>query len=205
MELFWATFLEVSLIGLGLAMDAFAVSICDGITITELSKRKAVAIASTFGLLQGIMPLIGYFIGSLFFKYIESFDHWVAFILLGFIGGKMLYDGIRNLIKCELALPKPFSYKAIFIQGVATSIDALIIGITLCSMTMGLTAGGFDYSIFVEAGIITIITFGVCLIGVILGKGIYRLLKCKYAIAEVVGGVILIAIGLKILIEHLIS
>lgn len=205
MELFWVTFLEVTLIGLGLAMDAFAVSVCDGITITELSKRKAVAIASTFGLLQGIMPLIGYFIGSLFFKYIESFDHWIAFILLGIIGGKMLYDGIKSLIKCELAVPKPFSYKTIFIQGVATSVDALIIGITLCSMTMGLIYDGFDYSIFVEAGIITIITFGVCLIGVILGKGIYRLLKCKYAIAEVVGGVILIAIGLKILIEHLIS
>jgi len=204
MELFWATFLEVMLIGLGLAMDAFAVSVCDGITITKLSKRKAIAIASTFGLLQGIMPLIGYFIGSLFFKYIESFDHWIAFILLGIIGSKMLYDGIRSLVKCELAVPKAFSYKAIFVQGVATSIDALIIGITLCSMTMGLIAGGFDYSIFVEAGIITIITFGVCLIGVTLGKGIYHLLKCKYAIAEVVGGVILIAIGLKILIEHLI-
>ena len=204
MELFWATFLEVMLIGLGLAMDAFAVSVCDGITITKLSKRKAIVIASTFGLLQGIMPLIGYFIGSLFFKYIESFDHWIAFILLGIIGSKMLYDGIRSLIKCELAVPKAFSYKAIFVQGVATSIDALIIGITLCSMTMGLIAGGFDYSIFVEAGIITIITFGVCLIGVTLGKGIYHLLKCKYAIAEVVGGVILIAIGLKILIEHLI-
>lgn len=117
----------------------------------------------------------------------------------------MLYDGIKSLIKCELATPKPFSYKAVLVQGVATSIDALIIGITLCSMTMGLTAGGFDYSIFVEVGIIAIITFVVCLIGVILGKGIYRLLKCKYAIAEVVGGVILIAIGLKILIEHLIS
>lgn len=202
--MFWTSFLEIALIGLGLSMDAFAVSICDGITITKLSKRNAIVIASIFGLLQGIMPLIGYFIGSLFYSYIESFDHWIAFALLSLIGGKMVFDGIKSLVKPEQAKPKQFSYKEIFIQGIATSIDALVIGITLCSMSMGLIANNFDFSIFLQAGIIVAITFAMCSIGLFLGKGINALLKGKFAIAEIIGGIILISIGVKILIDHLI-
>lgn len=205
MTLFWSTFLEVLLIGIGLAMDAFAVSICDGISITNLTKKKAIFISSTFGLMQGIMPIIGYFLGNLFYSYIKNFDHWVAFVLLALIGGKMLYDGIKGLVKPEESKPKVFSYKEVIVQGIATSIDALIIGITLCSMSMGLVANGFDWSIFVEAAIIIIVTFAISLVGIFLGGGINRLLKGKYAIAEIIGGVILIGIGVKVLLEHLLA
>ncbi|HPY80037.1 MAG TPA: manganese efflux pump MntP family protein [Bacilli bacterium] len=205
MDLFIETLVAVAIIGVGLAMDAFAVSICDGITINRLTKGKATIIALTFGLMQGLMPLIGYLIGSLFYKYIESFDHWIAFGLLGFIGGKMLYEGIKSMKLCEVPVPKEFSYKKVLVQGVATSIDALMVGVTLCSMTMGLVVGGFDYSIFVEIGVIAVITFAICIVGILLGKVIYKLINCKYAIAEVIGGLILIGIGLKILIEHLVS
>lgn len=205
MNLFWSTFLEVFLIGIGLAMDAFAVSICDGITITNLNKRKAVVISATFGLMQGIMPIVGFFIGNLFYSYIKNFDHWVAFVLLLIIGGKMLYDGIKGLVKPEEAKPKVFSFKEVFVQGIATSIDALMIGITLCSVSMGLVDGnGFDWSIFVEAGIIIVVTFIISIIGVLLGGGINHLLKGKYSIAEIIGGVILIGIGVKVVLDHLV-
>ncbi|MCB9497943.1 MAG: manganese efflux pump [Erysipelotrichaceae bacterium] len=204
MNVFWTAFWEILLIGIGLAMDAFAVSICNGLSICNLNKKKALIIAITFGLMQGIMPLIGYFIGNIFYVYIRDFDHWVAFILLSLIGGKMLFDGIKALAKPEQTKPKMFSYKEVFLQGIATSIDALIIGVTLCSMTMGLVANNFDWSIFVETGIIALVTFIISAIGIFLGGGINHLLKGKFAIAEIIGGVILIGIGIKTILDHLV-
>jgi putative Mn2+ efflux pump MntP len=200
----WSVFFQIVLIGISLAMDAFAVAICDGLSIVNLNNKRRIFIAVVFGLMQGIMPLIGYYIGSLFYEYIKNFDHWIAFALLALIGGKMLYDGIKGLVKPETCTPEQFKVSKVLFQGLATSIDALAIGITLNGIYM-FTGSGFDWSnIYFEALIIIVITFVISLIGILLGGGITKLLRGKYSIAEIIGGAILIAIGTKILIEHLI-
>ncbi|MFA5283457.1 MAG: manganese efflux pump [Bacilli bacterium] len=201
----WSLLLQIVLIGIGLAMDAFAVSVCDGLVITDLSRKKSLFISGTFGLMQGIMPIIGFFIGTLFYQYIRDFDHWIAFALLVFIGGKMAYEGIKALVRPERLEPKRFSYKEVIVQGIATSIDALAVGISLCGMSVGLIDGnGFDWSIFVEALIIIAITFSISLLGILLGGGINKIMRGKYQIAEIIGGLILISIGVKIVLDHLV-
>lgn len=205
MEFSWSILLQIVLIGVGLAMDAFAVSICDGLSITDINKKRGVFIALVFGLMQGIMPLIGYFIGSLFFEYIKNFDHWIAFVLLLLIGGKMVFDGIKGLVKPETCEPQKFKISQILIQGVATSIDALAVGITLNGVLI-FSGTCMDWAnIYTEVLLIAVITFAISLIGILLGGEISKLLHGKYSIAEIIGGVILIAIGTKILIEHLLS
>lgn len=201
----WSIFLQIILIGVSLAMDAFAVSICDGLSITNLNGKRRVFISVVFGLMQGIMPLIGYYLGSLFYEYIKNFDHWIAFVLLLLIGGKMLYDGIKDLVKPEECKPETFKVSKILLQGLATSIDALAIGITLNGVLV-YTGTSFDWAnIYFEVTLIIIVTFGISLVGILLGGVITKLLHGKYSIAEIIGGVILIAIGAKILIEHLIG
>lgn len=201
----WNLLLQIILIGIGLAMDAFAVSICDGLVITDLSRKKAFLISGTFGLMQGIMPIIGFFIGTLFYQYIKDFDHWIAFALLVFIGGKMAFEGIKVLVKPEKVEPKKFSYKEVIVQGIATSIDALAVGISLCGMSLGLIdINGIDWSIFVEASIIIVITFSISLLGIFLGGVINKIMRGKYQIAEIIGGLILISIGVKIVLDHLV-
>ena len=121
--------LSVFLSGISLSMDAFAVSICDGMIYRDLTKRKAVLMPLTFGLFQALMPIIGFYVGMAFLQYIEAFDHWIAFAILLIIGGKMIFDGIEELRSpVEEITLKKFSLAEVLIQGVATSIDALACG-----------------------------------------------------------------------------
>lgn len=189
------------LFGVSLAMDAFAVSITNGMCYNKLSKGKAVLIPLTFGIFQAAMPLAGYFLMSLFSKYIDRYDHYIAFFLLLFIGGKMVLDGIKDARAEEGEItPKNFSYPTVLVQGIATSIDALAVGVT-----MGTMAGVTNYNIFLFVGIIGVITFILSLVGVILGIKIGKLFKNKLCIAEILGGLVLVGIGIKILVEGIIG
>lgn len=186
--------ISLILIAIGLAMDAFATSIVDGLRYHNTTKRHGVFVALTFGLFQGVMPVIGYFLGSLFIDKIKDYDHWVAFALLVAIGGFMIFEGIKGIVKPESVKEKEFSWKEVILQGIATSIDALAVGITLST---------FDIFIVYDALVITGITFVICLLGFFLGTQISKLLKGKYSIANIIGGVILIGIGISIVIEHM--
>lgn len=198
--------LSVVLSGISLSMDAFAVSVCDGMVYRNLNKRKAVVMPTTFGLFQAIMPIIGFYIGMAF-QQIEAFDavdHWIAFALLLFIGGKMIFDGIRELVskQKEELTPKQFSFPEVLVQGVATSIDALFVGFTLNAMLEGVD--NVQMWAWISVCIIGVITFIISLIGVIIGVNFGKLFRKKASVAEIVGGVVLIAIALKILIEGLL-
>ncbi len=183
-------------IAVGLAMDAFAASIVDGLRYAKATKRHGFFVALTFGIFQGVMPVIGYFLGSLFINYIKDYDHWVAFGLLLLIGGLMIFEGIKGIVKPESVKEKEFSWKEILFQGVATSIDALAVGITLSTLGIFIAWDGL---------VITGVTFVICLVGFFLGKQIAKLLKGRYSIANIIGGVILIAIGVSIVIEHMVG
>lgn len=193
--------LEIVLIGVSLAMDAFAVSITDGVCYRNLNKKKGVTIPITFAVFQMGMPLIGFFVGSLFMQYVDAFDHYIAFGLLLIIGGKMIFDGIREArAKEEEVKEKKFSYPEVLLQGVATSIDALAVGLTLNSMM-----GDMHFAwVFLLTGIIGVITFVISLVGLLIGVKLGKLFKSKAFIAEIIGGAVLIGIGIKILVEGLI-
>ncbi len=193
--------LEIVLIGISLAMDAFAVSIADGMCYKGLTKGKATLIPLTFGILQAVMPLIGFFLGTLFAGYIDKYDHYVAFFLLLIIGGKMALDGIKDLRAGEGEVTdKKFSYPEVLVQGIATSIDALAVGITMLAMDGITTTNVFGF-----VAIIGVITFIISLVGVIIGTTIGKLFKNKASIAEIVGGLVLIGLGIKILVEGIIG
>ena len=179
-------FLELFLIGVGLSMDAFAVALCKGLSMRRINYAHAAVIALFFGVFQAVMPLIGWALGTQFARYITSVDHWIAFALLGYIGGKMLADGIRGEEAEEAA---QLSAGALFMQGVATSIDALSVGFTISEYgwLMALTA----------AIIIAVVTFFICMAGLRIGKKFGTQLSGK---ANILGGVILIGIGLEIFI-----
>lgn len=197
----WLLILEIVLIGVSLAMDAFAVSITDGVCYRNLNKRKGVTIPITFAVFQMGMPLIGFFVGSLFMQYVDAFDHYIAFGLLLIIGGKMIFDGIKEArSKEEEVKEKKFSYPEVLLQGVATSIDALAVGLTLNSMM-----GDMHFAwVFLLTGIIGVITFAISLVGVVIGVKLGKLFKSKAFIAEIIGGLVLIGIGIKILVEGLL-
>ena len=185
--------IQLILIAIGLAMDAFAVGICNGIRIKNIKLWQGIVIALTFGVFQGLMPTIGYFLGDTFMSYIEDYDHWVAFALLDGIGLWMIFEGIKDIIKKEEEKEIKFNIWTVLFQGVVTSIDAFAVGITLTT---------FDIFIAWDALIIFGITFVIAFIGVILGKQINKLLKGKYSIANIIGGLILVALGIYIVIEH---
>lgn len=183
-------FVEILFIGIGLAMDAFAVSICKGLSMKNVKKKDVFIIALFFGGFQALMPFIGWFLGRGFESYITSIDHWIAFILLGIIGGKMLIDGIKG---DDEESDEEFSLdiKELFLLAIATSIDALAIGITFAFLS---------YPIMECVVIIGITTFIISFIGVYIGNVFGAKYEHK---AEIMGGIILIGIGLKILLEHL--
>jgi putative Mn2+ efflux pump MntP len=190
--------------GVALAMDCLALSITDGLVYQDLGKKRPFFIAGVFALGQALFPLLGFLLGEAFARFIDSFDHWVAFILLGFIGGKMLYEGIKGMVKPEEKEPKNFSYKEVLVQGVADSIDALAVGITLPVNIH--TVGGYDnYRIYIAIGIIGLMTFVISLLGLFAGKGINKLLKGRYEISEVLGGAVLVTLGTIILVNGLLS
>ena len=178
-----AFIIELLLIGVGLSMDAFAVSVCKGLAMRKVNKKQAVVIGLFFGGFQALMPFVGWALGTRFESYITSIDHWIAFILLAFIGGKMVVEGYR-LEEDETVkeLDPPLDLKEMFLLAIATSIDALAVGITFAFL---------NYPI-VEC--ITIIG------GVVVGNMFGSRYQKK---AEIAGGIILILIGLKILLEHL--
>lgn len=197
--------LSVILSGVSLAMDAFAVSICDGMVYRNLNKRKGMLIPLTFGVFQAIMPIIGFYVGLAFSRIdvFDEFDHWIAFALLFVIGAKMVYDGAKELrAKEEEPKIKEFSFPEVLVQGVATSIDALFVGFSLNSMLEGVS--NVQLWAWISVCIIGVVTFAISLVGLIAGVNFGKLFRKKASIAEIVGGVVLIGIGLKILIEGLI-
>lgn len=186
-------FIELFLLGIGLAMDAFAVSVCKGLGMRRLNKKQTLIIGLYFGGFQALMPLIGWLLGSQFQKYITSIDHWIAFILLSFIGGKMMIEAIREWNEEETldVMDAPLDHKNMLVLAVATSIDALAVGITFAFL---------DTPIIEAITIIGITTMVISIIGVVVGNFFGSRYKSK---AEFIGGLILVLLGLKILLEHL--
>lgn len=188
-----ALVIELFLLGVGLSMDAFAVSVCKGLGMRKLNKKQALIIGLYFGGFQALMPFVGWLLGSQFQKYITSIDHWIAFILLGFIGGKMMIEAIREWNEEEVVdvMDAPIDHKNMLVLAVATSIDALAVGITFA----------FLGTPIVEAiTIIGITTMVISIAGVVVGNFFGSRYKSK---AEFIGGLILVLLGLKILLEHL--
>lgn len=181
--------LEIALIGVGLAMDAFAVSICKGLAMRKMSYRKAIIIAAFFGIFQAAMPALGYLLGTTFADKIATVDHWIAFILLSLIGVNMIKEALSN--DEEKDVDDSLKLGDLIMLSIATSIDALAVGITFAF---------FEVPLLNAISIIGIITFIICVIGVKVGNVFGEKYKSK---AELAGGIILILMGLKILIEHL--
>ena len=183
--------LTVFIIALGLSMDAFSVSVTNGMCMDKVNFKTAGKIAFVYAFFQFLMPVLGFFAGNIFESFISSVDHWIAFCLLFFIGIKMVMEAIDELKEKNSAECKIIDMKLLLVQGIATSIDALAVGISFAALKM---------PVFSSSLIIGVVTFGICLIGVFLGKKVGNLLKGK---AGILGGLILIGIGTKILIEHL--
>lgn len=180
---------ELILIGVGLAMDAFAVSICKGLSMKKkINYKKALIIALYFGLFQGGMPLIGYALGVSFEEIVLSIDHWIAFILLSVIGIGMIKESLGDE---EESLNDKVDFKTMVILAIATSIDALAIGVTFAFLNV---------NIIFASLLICVITFVISYFGVVFGNKFGDKFGSK---AELVGGIILILMGLKILLEHL--
>ena len=199
---------QIVLFGIALAMDAFAVSITDGLIYSDIDKKKTFFIATTFGLMQGLMPLIGYFIIELVATIVNSSDSdpghtmtviitWLSFGLLLFIGIKMLIEGIVEIRKPqEEKQQKKFSIKEVLVMGVATAIDAMAVGVSLHS---GLSNNG---TIWLHVVIIAVITFGLSLVGLLLGKQILKILRGKTEISVIIGGCILILLAVWVILSH---
>ena len=186
-------FIELFLIGMGLSMDAFAVSICQGLSMTKIRWGHALTVGVYFGGFQALMPLIGWMLGSQFAGRIQQYDHWVAFVLLVIIGGNMIREALSDEEDEaeDAAVGAGLDHKKLFLMAVATSIDALAVGVTFAFL---------DVRILQAVSFIGCTTFILSVIGVKVGTVFGVLYKSK---AERTGGIILILIGLKILIEHL--
>ena len=186
-----ALFMELLLIGIGLAMDAFAVSICKGLSMQKVKRQQAIIVGIFFGGFQALMPFLGWLVGTQFESYIMSIDHWIVFALLAFIGGKMIAEAFEKEEEVTEQTDSTLKVKELTVLAIATSIDALAVGITFAIL---------DYPILEAVAIIGIVTFFICVAGVYVGNFFGSKYKNK---AEFFGGSILILIGLKILLEHL--
>lgn len=180
--------IELFLIAVGLSMDAFAVSVCKGLAMPKCTFKKAAIVGLWFGGFQALMPAIGYILGAQFQEAIASIDHWIAFVLLALIGGNMVHEALDN---DEEEADASLDVKTMFLLAVATSIDALAIGITFAFLKV---------NIIPAVCFIGIVTFIISFAGVKIGNVFGARYKNK---AEIVGGVILILLGLKILLDHL--
>lgn len=180
---------ELIILAFGLAMDAFAVSICKGLAMKKTGIKEGAIVGLWFGGFQAAMPLIGYFLGKAFEKYITSLDHWIAFILLGLIGAMMIKESFE---KDEDEADASLSVKTMVVMAIATSIDALAVGISFGVLP--------DVNITAAVSLIGIITLALCMVGVKIGNVFGAKYKSK---AEFAGGIILVLLGTKILIEHL--
>ncbi len=182
------SFFSIFLIAIGLSMDAFAVAICKGLQMRKIDYGKTLLIGLFFGGFQAIMPLIGWFLGIRFQKHIVNIDHWIAFFLLAIIGGKMIYDSFHPSDDDNGGVGIP----ELFVLAIATSIDALAVGIAFALLN--------ELNIYFAVMIIGLSTFILSVIGVLIGNKFGLVFRSK---AEFLGGVILILLGLKILLEHL--
>lgn len=183
---------ELLLLALGVSMDAFAVSICKGLAMKKAGVKEGLTCGLWFGGFQALMPTIGFFLGTLFAEAIEAVDHWVAFVLLGIIGLNMLKEAFEKDCDCCEEHNADLSVKTMFIMAVATSIDALAVGISLAM------AG--NVNIWMAAALIGLFTCGMSAVGVKIGNVFGSRFEKK---AQMAGGIILIALGTKILLEHL--
>ena len=184
--------IELFLLGVGLSMDAFAVSVCKGLAMKKATLKSQMTCGLWFGGFQALMPLIGFFLGAMFADAIKSFDHWIAFGLLALIGANMLKEALEKECDCCEEHDADMSVKTMFVMAVATSIDALAVGISLAM------AG--DVNIWAAIALIGVTTCVLSALGVKIGN----IFGSRYEKrAEFAGGVILILLGLKILLEHL--
>jgi putative Mn2+ efflux pump MntP len=184
MELF-----TIILIAIGLSFDTFAVSVSSGLILKKIDFLNATKIAITLAIFQAAMPLIGWLAGSEIKDYAADFDHWIAFGILGLLGGKMIYESFKN--EPELRTFNPLDIRVMIGMAIATSIDALIVGFSFALL---------NYKIIISIGIIGVVTYIVAMLGMLFGKKIGARLGRRM---EILGGVMLILIGLKILYEHL--
>lgn len=203
------------LLGCGLAMDASAVSMTNGMNETKMKLPKMILVAAMFGIFQCIMPLCGYFVGNIFKSFLEKFTAIIALLLLSYIGGKMLYEGIKAIREqkksakesvneeenVELEEKKKLTFGQLFIQAIATSIDALTVGLVFIGVGVSYGLDNNFFAILVSV-IIGIVTFIFSIISLFIGKKFGELLSDK---AQIVGGLILIGIGLKTFIQFIIS
>ena len=182
-------FAELIIIAVGVSMDAFAVSVCKGLSVRRLRPAHMVSAALWFGGFQALMPLVGYFVGLGFADLVADIDHWIAFVLLGFIGGKMIKEAFA---KDDEEHTPDFSFKTMLVLAVATSIDALAVGVSFAFLRV---------DIWTSILVIGLMTGAFSALGVQLGHVFGARFKSK---AEFVGGLILVGIGIKILLEHLL-
>ncbi len=179
--------IEIILVGLGLSMDAFAVSICKGLSVQKLKPKHALIVGAYFGGFQALMPLIGYFLGRQFEWLITNIDHWIAFVLLVLIGANMIKESFGK----DEEVNDSFSFKTMILLAIATSIDALAVGVTFAFL---------EVEIFSAIAIIGTTTFVLSIVGIKIGNVFGTKYKSK---AELAGGIVLILIGIKILLEGL--
>jgi manganese efflux pump family protein len=177
-------------LAIGLSVDSFAVSVSSGLILSEITFRKAMRIAFSLAFFQGLMPIIGWLIGKKIEFLVESFDHWLAFSLLAIIGGKMIWESFKHNIDSAEKI-NPLQPKALLAMSVATSIDALVVGISFAFMQIDMVLATF---------IIGSTTFFFSMLGILFGKKMGARFGERM---EVLGGIVLIAIGFKILFEHL--
>lgn len=184
--------ITILLLAVSLSMDAFAVSVTNGMCYRMPLFKNALFSGLTFGIFQGLMPLLGFFAGQSFSHIVERYDHWIALFLLGFIGARMVHEAVKEMRQpAETPVERVFSFKVLMLQGIATSIDALAVGVSL---------GVMQVNVFAAVSAIGVTTFLFSFGGVLIGKKSGSLLKEK---AELLGGVILIIIGVKIFAEHM--
>lgn len=205
----WWILLQIVLLGIGLSMDAFSVALTDGLTYIDINKKKSFFIAITFGVMQALMPLIGFWIvelvetiageiaGAQAGEVASKIVVWLAFGLLLFIGGKMLVESIIEMKKPkEEKKVRHFSIKEVIFYGFATAVDALAAGVAMHADLSTV------YTIWLHVSIILALTFSLSLVGLFLGKQIMKLLKGKYEISGIVGGIILILLAVWVVVSH---
>ena len=205
----WTIILQIILLGIGLSMDAFSVALVDGLTMKDINKKRSFFIAGTFGVMQALMPLIGFWLveiveiiagsvaGEKAGAITATIVVWTAFVLLLFVGGKMLIESIVELRKPqEEKKEKYFSYRNVLFYGLMTAIDALAAGVT---MHTGLSTTS---TVWLHVSMIMVLTFGISLIGLFLGKWVMKLLKGRYEISGIIGGIILILLAVWVILSH---
>ena len=184
--------LEIFLVGIGLSMDAFAVAICKGLAMPTINRKQTLLIAAYFGVFQALMPLTGWLLGSQFARHVTKMAPWIAFVLLAWIGGNMIRESLSKKEEDEEVEPAELRHKELFMLAIATSIDALAVGVSFSMVELAIPIGA-------AAALIGCTTFAISVGGVFVGHIFGARYKNR---AEFVGGAILILIGVKILLEH---